>query len=128
MLIAALVLAGVAAAIHVYIWVLESLAWNSPRARSTFGTTPEQARQTASMAFNQGYYNLFLALAIVIGIVCTIAGSPVVGATLVFVGAGSMVGAGLVLALSDRSKLRPALIQLTPPALAIIALAVSLTM
>jgi putative membrane protein len=54
------------------------------------------------------------------------AGGTAVGATLVFVGAGSMVAAGLVLLLSDRSKTRPALIQLTPPLLGIVALAVGL--
>ena len=43
-----------------------------------------------------------------------------------FVGAGSMVAAGLVLLLSDRSKAAAAIKQLTLPLLAIIALAVGL--
>ncbi|MEI4277479.1 DUF1304 domain-containing protein [Klenkia terrae] len=127
MLVAGLVLAGIAAAVHLYIFVLESLAWTGDRARATFGTTPEQARETRSMAFNQGFYNLFLAVEIAVGIVVVAAGGTAVGATLVFVGAGSMVAAGLVLLLSDRSKTRPALIQLTPPLLGIVALAVGLT-
>ena len=126
MLVAGLVLAGIAAAVHLYIFVLESLAWTGDRARATFGTTPEQARETRSMAFNQGFYNLFLAVEIAVGIVVVAAGGTAVGATLVFVGAGSMVAAGLVLLLSDRSKTRPALIQLTPPLLGIVALAVGL--
>ncbi|SSC22493.1 Protein of unknown function DUF1304, partial [Klenkia terrae] len=126
-LVAGLVLAGIAAAVHLYIFVLESLAWTGDRARATFGTTPEQARETRSMAFNQGFYNLFLAVEIAVGIVVVAAGGTAVGATLVFVGAGSMVAAGLVLLLSDRSKTRPALIQLTPPLLGIVALAVGLT-
>ncbi|CAB4934847.1 MAG: DUF1304 family protein [Actinobacteria bacterium] len=126
MLVAGLVLAGIAAAVHLYIFVLESLAWTGDKARATFGTTPEQARETRSMAFNQGFYNLFLAVEIAVGIVVVAAGGTAVGATLVFVGAGSMVAAGLVLLLSDRSKTRPALIQLTPPLLGIVALAVGL--
>jgi putative membrane protein len=126
-LVAGLVLGGIAAAVHLYIFVLESLAWTGDRARATFGTTPEQARETRSMAFNQGFYNLFLAVEIAVGIVVVAAGGTAVGATLVFVGAGSMVAAGLVLLLSDRSKTRPALIQLTPPLLGIVALAVGLT-
>jgi putative membrane protein len=125
-LVAGLVLAGIAAAVHLYIFVLESLAWTGDKARATFGTTPEQARETRSMAFNQGFYNLFLAVEIAVGIVVVAAGGTAVGATLVFVGAGSMVAAGLVLLLSDRSKTRPALIQLTPPLLGIVALAVGL--
>ena len=126
MLVAGLVLAGIAAAVHLYIFVLESLAWTGDKARATFGTTPEQARETRSMAFNQGFYNLFLAVEIAVGIVVVAAGGTAVGATLVFVGAGSMVAAGLVLLLSDRSKTRPALIQLTPPLLGIVSLAVGL--
>jgi putative membrane protein len=125
-LVAGLVLAGIAAAVHLYIFVLESLAWTGDKARATFGTTPEQARETRSMAFNQGFYNLFLAVEIAVGIGVVAAGGTAVGATLVFVGAGSMVAAGLVLLLSDRSKTRPALIQLTPPLLGIVALAVGL--
>ena len=126
MLVAGLVLAGIAAVVHLYIFVLESLAWTGDKARATFGTTPEQARETRSMAFNQGFYNLFLAVEIAVGIVVVAAGGTAVGATLVFVGAGSMVAAGLVLLLSDRSKTRPALIQLTPPLLGIVSLAVGL--
>jgi putative membrane protein len=126
MVVAGLVLAGVAAAIHVYVFVLESLAWTGAKARATFGTTPEQARDTRSMAFNQGFYNLFLSVEVAVGVVVLAAGSTAVGATLVFVGAGSMVAAGLVLLLSDRTKTRPALIQLTPPLLGVALLAAGL--
>ncbi|GHE14055.1 hypothetical protein GCM10011381_38880 [Klenkia taihuensis] len=129
MVVAGLVLAGVAAAIHLYIFVLEALAWTGAKARATFGTTPEQARETRSMAFNQGFYNLFLAVEIAAGVVVVLAaGATAVGATLVFVGAGSMVAAGLVLLLSDRSRTRPALIQLTPPLLGIALLAAGLAL
>ena len=128
MLVAGLVLVGVAAAIHLYIFVLESVAWTGDRARATFGTTPEQARETRSMAFNQGFYNLFLAVEVVVGVVVLAAGSTAVGATLVFVGAGSMVAAGLVLLTSDRTKTRPALVQLTPPLLGIALLAAGLAL
>ena len=74
------------------------------------------------MAYNQGFYNLFLALVTVIGIVVSATGSEDVGAALMYAGCGSMVAAALVLATSDRSKLRPALIQGVAPALAVIAL------
>ncbi|SCX37799.1 putative membrane protein [Klenkia marina] len=128
MVVAGLVLVGVAAAIHLYIFVLESLAWTGEKARATFGTTPAEAEATRSMAFNQGFYNLFLAVEIAAGIVVVAAGATAVGATLVFVGAGSMVAAGLVLLTSDRSKTRPALIQLTPPLLGIALLAAGLAL
>ena len=126
MIVVGLVFAGLAAVIHVYIFYLESLAWTAPSTRRVFGTTAEQAEITRPLAFNQGFYNLFLAVAVVLGIVFIAAGSVTVGATLVFVGAGSMVAAGLVLVLSDRTKTRAALIQLVAPLLGIGALAAGL--
>jgi putative membrane protein len=119
-------LVGIAAAVHVYIFVLESLAWTSDRARAVFGTTPEEAGITRALAFNQGFYNLFLAIATVLGIVVVAGGQTAVGATLIFTGAGSMVAAGLVLLLSSPDKARAAAIQLTPPLLGIVVLAVGL--
>ncbi|MGX5694777.1 DUF1304 domain-containing protein [Agromyces soli] len=127
MIVAGFVLTGVAALIHVYIWVLESLVWTGPRARATFGIrSDEEAQLTKALAFNQGFYNLFLAIAVFAGVVVFATGAPEVGATLVFVGAGSMVAAGLVLLLSSPSKARAALIQLVPPLLGVIALAIGL--
>ncbi len=121
-----LVFAGLAALIHVYIFYLESLAWTAPATRRTFGTTREQAEQTRELAFNQGFYNLFLAVVTALGVGFVAAGSTVVGATLVFAGAGSMVAAGAVLMLSDRSKTRAALVQLVAPLVGVLALTVGL--
>lgn len=117
MVVVGLVLCAVAAAVHLYVFVLESLLWTQPRARAVFGTTPQDAATTRPLAFNQGFYNLFLAIEIALGITVLALGRTAVGATLVLVGAGSMVAAGLVLLLSDRSKARPALVQLVPPLL-----------
>ena len=123
---AALVLAGVAALVHVYIFWLESFAWMSPRGRATFGTTEEQARTTKELAFNQGFYNLFLALVTIVGIVLVAVDQTAVGAALLYAGAGSMVAAGLVLWISSPSKAKAALVQLTAPALSLIALTIAL--
>lgn len=123
---AALVLAGLAALLHVYIWVMESLTWTSPRTRATFGITPAEAEATKEMAFNQGFYNLFLAVVTFAGIGAHLAGEETVGNTLVLTGAGSMVAAGLVLLLSSRDKARAALTQLTLPAVAVVLLLVGL--
>jgi putative membrane protein len=120
------VLAGIAAAVHVYIFVLESLVWTGDRARATFGLTPDEARTTRALAFNQGFYNLFLAIVTALGIGLLAAGHRTVGATLVLTGAGSMVAAGLVLLLSSRDKVRAALVQLVPPLLGIAALGLGL--
>ncbi len=126
MIIAALVLAGLAALLHVYIFYMESFAWTTPRVRKTFGMTESQAAATKEMAFNQGFYNLFLAVSVIVGIAFFAAGNPVVGATLVFVGAGSMLAAALVLLLTSPDKARAAITQGAFPLLAVIALAIGL--
>lgn len=108
---------------------MESIAWRGPLARRTFGpATDAEVEATAELAYNQGFYNLFLAVAVIVGIVALAAGSTAVGATLVFTGAGSMVAAGLVLLTSDRTKTSAALKQLVPPLLGIVALAVGLAL
>ena len=56
MVIVGLVLASVAALIHVFIFWLESIAWTTPRARATFGTSAEEAQATREMAFNPVSY------------------------------------------------------------------------
>ena len=126
MVVVGLALCAVAALVHVYVFVLESFLWTAPRTRATFGTTPQDAVTTRPLAFNQGFYNLFLAVEIALGIVLVALGHATVGTTLVLVGAGSMVAAGLVLLLSDRSKARPALVQLVPPLLGGVLLVVGL--
>lgn len=92
MIVAGLIFAAVAALIHIYIFYLESIAWESERARAAFGTgSVEEARTTKFMAFNQGFYNLFLALLAIVGIAAQAAGSSAVGLTLAFAGAASML-------------------------------------
>ena len=73
------------------------------------------------MAYNQGFYNLFLAVGVVIGVILAATGSPDAGRAVVLFGCACMVGAGVVLLLSDRSLARSALIQLVPPLIAILA-------
>ena len=127
MILLGLVLAALAALVHVFIFWMESLAWTSERARRTFGTgTVQEAEATRELAFNQGFYNLFLAIAVVLGIARYAAGHHAVGATLVFTGAGSMAAAALVLILSSPDKRGAALKQGVVPAFGVAALAVGL--
>lgn len=128
MVIAGLVLAGLAALIHVYIFYMESIAWTGAKARATFGTTVEEAETTKSLAFNQGFYNLFLAITVAAGIIFFAAGTTAVGATLVFTGAGSMAAAALVLFASSPDKRGAALKQGVLPLLGVIALAIGLAL
>ena len=126
MLYAALVFVAIAALIHVYIFWLEAFAWTKPRGLATFGMSQEQAQASRELAFNQGFYNLFLAIVAAVGVVLILADEVAAGAALVFAGAGSMVAAGLVLLISSPAKARAALVQLAAPAVGVALLAVSL--
>ncbi|MGW0035956.1 DUF1304 domain-containing protein [Gordonia sp. NPDC003376] len=125
MAVVALVCAVLAAALHVYIFVLESVRWTDERTRRTFGTTLAEAEATREMAFNQGFYNLFLAVVTVVGVALW-AVSDAVGAALIYAGAGSMLAAGLVLLISSPSKAKAAVTQLFFPLLAVVAVTIAL--
>ena len=126
MIIAGLILCGIAALLHVYIFWMESLAWTSERVRATFGTTADEANSTREMAFNQGFYNLFLAITVAIGIVFVATGHRAVGSAMVLTGAGSMVAAASVLLVSSPDKRSAALKQGLIPALGVVALMIGL--
>src|SRR4029079_4657056 len=115
---------------------MESLTWTSPRTRATFGTTPETAETTKELAFNQGFYNLFLAIVTAIGVAAVLIGAKAVGGGLgsaggealgcavVFAGVGSMLAAALVRLLSSPDKARAAITQGTLPLIAVVLLVI----
>lgn len=126
MLTAGLVLAGLAALLHVYIFYMESVAWTRPSTRAVFGTSAEEAGATKELAFNQGFYNLFLAVLAGIGIVLTVVDHDDVGPALVLAGVGSMAAAATVLVLANRSRASAALKQGLVPLLAVVAVVLGL--
>ncbi len=121
-----MIFAALAAVLHVYIFTMESLTWTSKRTRATFGTTVEEAETTKLLAFNQGFYNLFLAIVSGIGIAAMFTGHRDAGAALVFAGVGSMAAAAVVLLLSARDKARAAVTQGLFPVIAIVLLLLGL--
>lgn len=121
---AGVIFAALAAALHVYIWVLESFLWTAPRTRATFGTTAEEAESSKLLAFNQGFYNLFLAVVTIVGIAFTISGGTLVGAALLFAGVGPMLAAAVVLLVSAPDKARSAVVQGGLPLVAVVLLAI----
>ena len=126
MITAGLIFAGLAGLLHVYIFTMESLTWTSPRTRATFGTTAEEAETTKLLAFNQGFYNLFLAIVTGIGIAAVALGHNAIGAALVFAGVGSMASAAVVLLASSPDKARAAVTQGTFPVIAVVLLVIGL--
>lgn len=127
MVIASVVIAALAALLHVCIFWMESLAWDGPAARKTFGpASTGEVETTRPFAYNQGFYNLFLAIATIIGIVFVLVSTPAVGPALILVGTGSMLAAALVLFASSPDKRAAAIKQGTLPLLAVIATIISL--
>jgi putative membrane protein len=126
----ALIAGALAALLHVYIFVMESVLWTTPRVRATFGISSDaQAEHTKPLAYNQGFYNLFLAIVTVVGIVLIAsddsAGASPAGVALLVAGTGSMLAAALVLVLSDRTKARAATLQGVFPLVSLVALLIA---
>ncbi|QJU54826.1 DUF1304 domain-containing protein [Herbiconiux sp. KACC 21604] len=91
--IAASILIGIAGLIHVYIFVLESIRWRAPSTWRVFGLrSQEEADTTAGLAYNQGFYNLFLAIGALLGVVLLLAGGGSAGVLGGSAGAGDSAG------------------------------------
>jgi putative membrane protein len=76
--LAANVLVGFVALLHLYFLVLEMFLWDKPRGRRTFGLTQEFATASKGLAANQGLYNGFLVAGLVWGLLLgPIAGRPI---------------------------------------------------
>ncbi len=113
-----------AAAVHVLIFCMESLWWGRPSIRQRFRQTAAEAETNRLFAFNQGFYNLFLAIGIAAGLALTLRGHDAVGIALVSWNCLSMLGAAVVLAASARRMLAAALLQGAAPLVYLLALAI----
>lgn len=152
--IASLVLATIAALLHVFFWLLESVRFRQPATWKRFGVkSQEEADIVAPMALNQGFYNLFLAIGALVGVGFSIAARSNdeftlgpnftttqatdslralagglrdyhAGNALIVFTMLCMLGAALVLVISNRKLARAAAIQGGPPALALLIAAI----
>ncbi|MFZ6991278.1 DUF1304 domain-containing protein [Curtobacterium sp. RRHDQ66] len=121
LLVISCVFAILAGLLHVYIFFMESIAWTSPRVRKTFGIASDaEARATRSLAFNQGFYNLFLAIGAILGVVFAFAGNDSTGWTLIVFATASMLGAAVVLVGTGRRYLNSAFVQGSFPLIALL--------
>ena len=71
------ILVGIVALLHLYFLILEMFLWDKPQGRKTFGTTPEFATASKTLAANQGLYNGFLAAGLIWGLTMGAAGTDV---------------------------------------------------
>lgn len=113
-------LAGLAGVVHVLIFCMESLWWTTPGVRARFRQTPESADATKLLAFNQGFYNLFLAGGTFAGLALVFLGYPRPGLVLVWWNCLFMVGAAVVLVASTPKLWRGALTQGAAPLLFVV--------
>ena len=120
------VFAAIAALIHVYIFVLESVQWTKESTRRVFGVKTEaDADLMKPLAFNQGFYNLFLALGVVGGLILlTSTGMPQAGFAVAIFALLSMVLAATVLIASNPKMARSALIQGLAPLIGLVLLVI----
>jgi len=119
----AVLAAVVAALIHVWFFVMESLWFMRPSIWQRFGINSDaEARIVRAFAYNQGFYNLFLAAGVAIGLGLVVAGDATAGRAVVLFACGSMVAAGVVLVLHKRDLLRAGAIQVVPALIAVLAI------
>jgi putative membrane protein len=123
------VFVGLAALIHVFIFVLESVLWSRPATWRRFGLhSQEEADIIRPMAYNQGFYNGFLALGAVAGLVM-IASANVqpVGVGLAIFVLLSMLLASIVLITSNPKLARAAVTQGAAPLIGLVFLVLAIT-
>ncbi len=120
----ALIFAGIAALLHLLFFKLESIDWKKPKTWKTFGLESQaDADTTASLAYNQGFYNLFLAIGALtgVGLIAFCDTKDTIGWTLIVFACGSMFAASLVLLSTGKSYARAAAIQGLPALIAVVA-------
>jgi putative membrane protein len=117
--------------LHVAFFVVEALLWSNPSvsalALSKLNgdlsvSLPDQAASLKNLFINQGFYNLFLALAGVVGLLLIGRGRRSAGYALVGYMCLSALGAGLVLAASTTAY-AGAFVQAVPACAALIVVA-----
>ena len=113
MTVASQVFVAIAGVLHVAIFAMESLLIRRPQVYRRFMLRPDEVDTVHPWAFNQGFYNLFLALGSLGGLV--IDSEPIA-----LFSCGCMAAAGLVLVATDRRMIRAAALQAVPPLLALL--------
>jgi putative membrane protein len=121
MSVVAQVFVALAGVFHVAVFALESLLFRKPSTYRRFLIKDEtEAAAARPWAFNQGFYNLFLAVGAIGGLIW--GGDK--GHAIALFSCACMAGAGIVLIASDRRMARAAATQAVPPILALVLAAI----
>ena len=114
-----LIAATLAALLHVAFFYLETIAFTQPKVyRRLLVAGDAEVQAIKPWAFNQGFYNLFLAVGTFVG-VAVFSSHHGVGRAVVGFGCGCMLAAALVLVGSDRRMARAAVTQGLFPLIAV---------
>src|SRR5262245_22700314 len=94
------IFAVIAGLFHVAAFVMESLLFHRKSVRRVLTGRVEDVPAVRIWAFNQGFYNLFLAVGALAGVYAWLTDHETVGRTLVLFTCGAMALAGVVLVVS----------------------------
>ncbi|GIT81810.1 membrane protein [Leifsonia sp. LS1] len=126
MIVLATVVVTLAAALHIAIFFMESIAWGRPSVWKRFGVANQEAADTTKpMAYNQGFYNLFLAIGAVIGLILYGVGLHPAGLALILFTTACMFAASVVLLTTGKGYWRAALTQGALPLIGFILMLLS---
>jgi putative membrane protein len=121
LLIIGSIFASLAAIVHVVIFYFESIGWTKPAIWKRFGLASQADADTVRpMAYNQGFYNLFLAVGAAVGVVLLATEAAQAGYAVALFATLSMVAAATVLVLSNPKLARAAVTQGALPLLAVL--------
>lgn len=121
MAVIAQVFALIAAVAHIAAFVVESLLFQRPSVQRLLLRDASDSAGVRIWAFNQGFYNLFVAAGAVAGVILWATGDETVGRALVIYTCAFMALAGLVLFASDRALWRGMIGQSGPPLVGLVA-------
>ena len=107
----------IAALIHVGFFIMESILFQKPGGHKLFKISESEHAAVKVWAFNQGFYNLFIAIGTFIGLRLIFQKQFFVAGIMTGFCGLSMIGAGVVLLFSAPRLRRGALIQIIPPLL-----------
>lgn len=113
MLIVAKIFIALTALLHCFFFKLESIDFMKPEVLKKFRLTADQAIHAKIWAFNQGFYNLFLAFGLFYSLYQIQTNNMLVGKSIAQFILLTIFGAGLVLLFSSPESKLAAMIQAT---------------
>jgi putative membrane protein len=127
LLIIGSIFAVLAALVHVVIFYFESIGWTKPAIWKRFGVASQADAETVQpMAYNQGFYNLFLAVGAVGGVILLATDAAQAGYAVALFATLSMVAAATVLVTKNPKLARAAATQGLLPLVAVLFLLLAL--